>query len=197
MRHAAKSLSLLVVIAAARLSAENATTPGELTSPYPTITNLAVDWKIKGDENLNAVCTVKFREASGTDWKDALPLRRVPAGVSQTMKPDFHWENRLSGSIFDLKPNTEYEIELKLSDPDGGGEERKIKARTRPVPRAPATATVRNVTPESIQSVQPGEIALLAPGNYGEFHIQKDGTADKPIVYRSTDAGAVFKKIEM
>jgi hypothetical protein len=35
--------------------------------------------------------------------------------------------------IFDLKPDTEYEIHLSLKDPDGGAAEKTVKARTRPV----------------------------------------------------------------
>jgi hypothetical protein len=193
--------SCLIVLCALLLNcavrAENATVAGEVTTPYPTIMNLAVEWAIKGDDNLNGVVGVRYRSAGADKWNEAMPLRRVPAGVSQTMKPDFHWANRHSGSILDLKPNTEYEIELKLSDPEGGNAEKTVKARTRSVPRAAADAPVRNLTPQTFDDLKPGEIGLLAPGNYGEVTIRKDGQPGKPLVYRSVTGDAVFAQISM
>lgn len=184
-----------LLLASACALAENATTPGEVTSPYPTIVHLAIDWKIAGDDNLNAACAVRFRETGAKDWREGLPLRRVPAGKSQGTTPIFSWENRLSGSLFDLKPNTEYEIELKLSDPDGGSAEKTLKASTRAVPRATANAPVKPCAPDTFTEGLPGEIVELAAGNYGEVYIRKDGEPGKPIVYRSADGKAVFEQI--
>lgn len=42
--------------------ARNKTIPGKTITPYPTILNLAVEWAIQGDDNLNGVVTVLFRE---------------------------------------------------------------------------------------------------------------------------------------
>lgn len=42
--------------------AQNKTIPGKTTTPYPTILNLAVEWAIQGDDNLNGVVMVLFRE---------------------------------------------------------------------------------------------------------------------------------------
>src|SRR5687767_11053215 len=88
------------------LLAADATVPGEVSTPYPTIRNLAVEWKIEGDDNLNATATVRYRAAAAGEaaWRDAMPLRRVPAGQSETTNPIFSWGNKLSGSIFDLRP---------------------------------------------------------------------------------------------
>src|SRR5687767_1964290 len=188
---------VMTFVLASAAAAENATVPGEVTTPFPTILNLAMEWKIGGDANLNGHVAVRYRQSGDQAWRDAMPLRRVAAGESRGTRPIFHWENKHSGSIFDLRPNTEYEIELKLSDPDGGADEKLVRAKTRPVPRAPAGATVRNVTPETIGSGKPGEILLLAAGNYGEFNVPADGAPNQPIVYRSADGGAVFSRIEM
>ncbi|MCL2639398.1 MAG: right-handed parallel beta-helix repeat-containing protein [Phycisphaerales bacterium] len=180
--------------------AGNATVPGEVTTPYPTITNLAVEWAIEGDDNLNATCEVKYRElALGVKaaWQNAMPLRRIPAGESITTNPIFKWTNRLSGSIFDLKPDTEYEIQLTLKDPDGGNAERTVKARTRPVPKAAANAPVRNVDPSTIHSVLPGEIGLLADGDYGNFVAKNDGQPGKPIVYRAAGKAVKFTSVSL
>ncbi len=182
---------LLGLIGTAR--AGEATVPGVATTPYPTIHNLAVEWLIEGDDNLNAVCTVHFRAAGESAWREGLPLRRVPAGASQYTDPIFTWRNKLSGSLFDLEEDTEYELRLTLSDPDGGAEERLLTARTRAVPRAAADAKVRRVTPatfrDSAATAHPGDILLLGPGNYGAGSLTVNGDAARPIVIRggSTD----------
>jgi hypothetical protein len=85
---------------------DDATIPGEITIPAPTIINLAVEWKISGDANLNGIVAVRYRAAGEQDWHEAQPLRRVPAGESRGTSPVFRWENRHSGSIFDLLPDT-------------------------------------------------------------------------------------------
>ena len=129
---------------------DNATVPGKVTTPHPTILNLAIEWQIAGDDNLNGTVSVRYRAAGENVWREAMPLRRVPAGQSRRTTPIFHWENKHSGSIIDLKPNTEYEIALNLNDPDGGQRERTVRARTRSVPRPAAGASVRNVAKAEI-----------------------------------------------
>src|SRR3954465_14064209 len=67
--------------------AQNETIPGEITTPYPTIINIAIEWKIKGDDNQNGIVNVRFREKGETTWQEAMPLRRVPKGENITLKP--------------------------------------------------------------------------------------------------------------
>ena len=42
--------------------AQNESIPGEITTPYPTIINLAIEWKIQGDDNQNGIVSIRFRE---------------------------------------------------------------------------------------------------------------------------------------
>ena len=170
-------------------TALNATLPGEVTTPYPTITNLAVEWFIQGDDNLNGVVTVEYRRTGETEWRPGMPLRRIPAGKSRGTRPTFYWENRHSGSLFDLKPAAEYEIRLRLKDPDGGQAEKIVRAATRGVPSPAADAVVKKVTtrtfPDSAMTAQPGDILLLSPGYYDDFTMQRSGEPGRPIVIRS------------
>jgi hypothetical protein len=194
-------LLVLASLAAVSAFAADATVPGEAASPYPTVTNLAVEWKIGGDDNLNGVVEVEYRQAGETAWHRAMPLRRVPAGKSQGTRPIFTWENKHSGSIFDLRPGTEYEIRLNLTDPDGGSAQRTLHARTRPVPRdAPNARTVR-VTPKTLAQAaaqaRPGDVLLLAAGDYGDFTATRDGEPGRPIVFRSRDGRALFHGISL
>lgn len=183
---------------AARGLCQDATVPGEVSAPYPTLTNLAVEWRIEGDANHNGVVWVRYRRVGEREWQQAMPLRRVPAGESRGATPVFRWENKHSGSIFDLRPDTTYEIHLRLEDPDGGSTERIIRARTRPVPRAPADARIRRVSsPSELSAAQPGEIVLLEPGHYGRFVAPRSGEPGRPIVFRSPDGGAVFDSISL
>lgn len=174
------------------LWAANSVIPGTLTTLYPTITNLAVEWELTGDDNLNCAASVEYRQAGTAEWRPGLPLRRIPAGRSMDSETLFTWKNKLSGSIFGLRPGTEYEIRLRLSDPDGGAEERTVTATTRRVPRAPADSVVKSATPATFASVtaaaQPGDVIVLAPGNYGAGKVVISGTAEKPITIRGNRA---------
>ncbi|HEU0140911.1 MAG TPA: right-handed parallel beta-helix repeat-containing protein [Bryobacteraceae bacterium] len=179
------------------LQSPDATVPGEVSAPYPTVTALALEWRIEGDANLNSVVKVSYRKSGEARWREGMPLRRVPAGSSSGTRPIFHWDNKHSGSIFDLEPGTSYEVRLILHDPDGGGATRTLSVRTRPVPRAPAGAKVRKANPATIGGARPGEIVVLEAGSYGRFAPEADGEPGRPIVYRSTDGKAVFESISL
>jgi len=172
------------------LWAANSVIPGTLATPYPTITNLAVEWELTGDDNLNCTASVEYRQAGTSEWRPGLPLRRIPAGRSMDSSVLFTWKNKLSGSVFGLRPGTEYEIRLRLSDPDGGAEERTVTATTRRVPHAPADSVVKAATMATFSSVvsaaRPGDVIVLAPGNYGEGKVVSSGTLEKPITIRGT-----------
>lgn len=176
-----KHLLILPLLLALRLHAANSTTPGEITTPFPTITNLAIEWQIEGDDDLDAVCELKYRKEGETTWRDGLPLRRAPAGKSQKTSPIFTWTNRLSGSVFDLEPGTAYEIELKLNDPDGGSATKIVKASTRPEPIAKADTVRKNGSKADLNAVKPGEVLLLSDGDYGAATFNRDGEPGKPI----------------
>lgn len=172
-----KNLFLLLLLFIFKSSvAQNFTIPGEVTTPYPTIINLGVEWNIRGDDNLNGTVTVQFREKGTADWKQGMPLRRVPAGEIY----GFKWGNKHSGSIFDLNPNTLYEIKLSLNDPDGGSAEKIVEVATRPVP----------VVDES------AEIIELLPGVHDTL-FTKSGTKDHPVVYQCSEGTATYKFIDL
>jgi hypothetical protein len=178
----------------------DATIPGDVTTPYPTFLNLAIEWQIEGDDNLNGVVTVRYRAVGQPEWRQAMPLRRVPAGKSRPPSTSFSWKNKHAGSIFDLEPDTEYEIHLQLVDPDGGSTERTVRARTRSVPRAAVEAKVTKVTPptfaEAAAAAKPGDILLLAAGSYGTLTLSRDGAPGQPIVIRGAD-GATCESVSL
>lgn len=183
------SFLTIILFLSTNTIAQDYTIPGEVTTPYPTIINLAVEWNIQGDDNQNGIVTVQFREKGKLKWNQGMPLRRIPAGENKSALSlprevpgydGFKWANKHSGSIFDLRPNTEYEIKLKLKDPDGGSAEKMVEARTRPVPRISNNAKIIEIT----------------PGNYDTLHTTS-GTADKPVVYQCSKGVATFKFIDV
>lgn len=158
---------------------------GEVTTPYPTIENLSVVWLIAGDDDVDGIVSVRFREQTVGSWREGLPLRRIPPGSAE----GFSWQNQHAGSVFDLVPGTTYEIELALEDPDGGSITHTVTASTRPVPQIPADAVERAVDPSSFDtaasSAEPGQVLVLADGEYPGFTFDRDGTMERPIVLRA------------
>jgi hypothetical protein len=173
------------------------TTPGTIRTPNPTIRNVAVEWLISGDSDNDGVVTVRYRPQGTTTWRAGMPLRRTPAGSNV----GFSWANRHSGSLFDLQPDTTYEVELALRDPDGGCDTRTVSVRTRAVPAPSPTSVVRAVTPSTFASIansaNPGDILDLAAGTYSGFTFSRDGQPGKPIVIRSTAGAVVSGNIDL
>ncbi len=62
------------------LVAQLNTIPGAVTTPFPTMINLCIEWMIKGDDNQNGVVAVFYRKKGSKAWQKGMPLCRVPAG---------------------------------------------------------------------------------------------------------------------
>jgi hypothetical protein len=178
-------------------TAADATTAGVITLPHPTLHNLSVEWAFTGDANANAAVSVRVRRAGSGEWRQSLPLRRVAGGNSEGVA----WATRHSGSIFDLQPDTVYDIELSLNDPDGGSVQRVVQATTRAVPVPMAGAPVKRATPSTLATVmngaRPGDIVELAAGSYAGFEWTKDGSAGRPLVLRAATRGTVIIEGEL
>lgn len=221
MRHAIL-LAALLALASAAHAAENATTPGKLIVQEPTLICLGFEWQIAGDENMNCRVDVEYRARGEAAWRKALPLFRVenvayrnqyPAGdrvnggkpYFKYVKDPVPFGNKLAGSIFDLVPDTEYEVRFSLKDPDGGEETRSVTVRTRAEPRAPEGGRTLHVVPgdgggdgsearpfkgipAALDAAQPGDVVLLSPGTYPAFKLFRDGLPGKPITLRGVDA---------
>lgn len=167
----------------------NGAIPGALGFPSPTVHNASIVWSLQGDENDDARGEFRFRKRGAETWRHGLPLRRVPAMTLERV-PRSH---ELAGSVFDLEPGSEYEVEARLQDDDGGCEIRTGAFRTRDIPTPMANAPVKPVTPATLAATLaaavPGDILELAAGEYSGFVVPRDGEAGKPIVIRGL-AGA-------
>src|SRR5262245_47054757 len=107
---------------------------GNLELERPMVTSLGFRWPFVGDDDGDAVATVRFREQGGS-WRDGLRPHRVrPENVV-----GFEVDPEFAGSIFGLKPDTAYDVEVTVSDPDGGVTVATVSGSTRAVPTDPSS----------------------------------------------------------
>jgi hypothetical protein len=129
---------------------------------------------------------------------------------SQLNVPGGAW--LFAGSVVLLAPDTEYELRLTLSDPDGVAEEerhgvRSLPARTIAESVVPQEAPTYHVVPgrgggagtendpyQGLAAAQgrakPGDVFLMHAGIYeGTFTVEKSGEPGRPIVWRGAGDG--------
>lgn len=132
------------------LTTRNGVVAGEFVVEPPTLINLGFEWFIEGDDNRNALVEVSYRQQGTRDWKRAQPLLRLQGErIFNGAQLDVISPNMFAGSVLDLQPDTAYEVQLVLSDPDGvAGEARRLAAvRTRAEPKAATDGRVFHVYP--------------------------------------------------
>lgn len=193
-------LSALVCFAAlstvaAPARADDTLHPGAPQLDPPTLVALGVALPIIGDDNFNATVTMRYRRTGTTAWHDVLPLQHVHAEAvtGYAVQPQF------AGSIFDLAPDTAYDIELHAVDPDGSVDTTWMLAgHTRPVPpkdpanpHAVAVADLAALQ-GALNVAKPGDVITLANGTYsGAVSFNTSGTAADPIVIRGQSEDGV------
>ena len=106
---------------------------------------------IRGDYDQDTLAEVRFRRKGTTEWKRAANARAGRAAQLYEL-----YQYHISGAIFRLCPNTEYEIQLTLSNPHGvylggtlqgtSGVTIESTFRTRPRPRYPDNGTTHYPT---------------------------------------------------
>lgn len=198
---AAQDLNRAVTLALTRPQASSVS-PGQLQQ-YVTTRSIGFEWSVSGDENHNAVAAVTYRPLGSSTWIQVLPLFRV----------DYNGANMLAGSILFLEPGTTYEVQLNLTDPDGGSDGRILQITTRNEPALPVNGRTLHVIPGTSggdgtaanpfqgiataqANAQPGDTFLLHAGHYaagtsGEILFNANGTAVQYIVWRSAGDGEV------
>ena len=132
-------------------------TPVEFLIDPPTLINLGFEWFIQGDDNRNASVAVSYRRKGETEWKPALPMLRLKGErVYQQSQVDVIAPIMFAGSILDLEPNTLYEAQFIMSDPDGvrGESRRVVTVRTRPEPKPSVGGQVYHVYPHGYKGTK-------------------------------------------
>ena len=107
------------------LAQADSTTVGTL-SLFPAFENMGVISSFSEDDNANNEATLEYRELGSTQWKrgmDLTPDRRDELIEFNEDGSDIHspnpYKNQFRGMIFGLQPNTNYEVRVTYTDPDG------------------------------------------------------------------------------
>src|SRR5262245_43105109 len=141
---------VFALISSAHAAVENRTTTGEVIVEPPTLIALGFEWEIQGDDNRNAQVRVDYRKQGDAKWARGLDLLRLQKEEVYTRGAlDYTSPNMFSGSLFDLTENTDYEVKLILTDPDGvsGETEKTLSVRTRAEPQPAKGGRVFHVYP--------------------------------------------------
>jgi hypothetical protein len=149
----------------------NSISAAEFVIDPPTLINLGFEWFVQGDDNRNASVAVTYRKKGETAWNEALPLLRLKGErIYQGSQMDVIAPNMFAGSILDLDPDTQYEAQFVLSDPDGvRGESRRIvTVRTRAEPKPYEGGRTFHVYPHGFsgQKREPAFEGLMCAYNY-------------------------------
>jgi hypothetical protein len=186
--------------------AQNAVNPKNIRTDA-TFEHISILYEIDGDDNLNSTFSVTYRE-SGTSnaFIPAAPSMRAHPGIpvdGRNIKYNYH-----ACSAMFLKPGTEYELKIKLEDPNGGGTSRTITVQTKRYPVE--TDNYKYVSPgngggngtksnpylglqAAANNAQPGVTFIVADGEYSPFSMKKSGEPGNPITFRSENQhGAVI-----
>ena len=166
-------------------------TAGALIVEPPTLICLGFEWEISGDDNRNATVDVTYRKSGEKVWRDALPLLRM--GGEKIFRAPYTVPDRFAGSILDLEPDTEYEVQLTMKDADGvSGQATQLrKVRTRGEPKAATGGRVLHVYPPTWRGAKEepnftGLMAAYAGAGTGDWNVvyqQKVGPGDVIVVH--------------
>jgi hypothetical protein len=157
----------------------------------PTLICLGFEWEIDGDDNRNATVGVRYRKSAQTTWNEGMPLLRM--GGEKIFRAPYTVPNRFAGSIIDLEPDTEYEVQLTMKDPDGtsGDTIKTTTVRTRSEPKAATGGRVLHVYPPAWRGPkeEPNFIGLMAAyagagtGDWNVVYQNKVGPGDIIVVH--------------
>jgi hypothetical protein len=149
------SISTALLCSAAWLGAAvaqpgSAVSAGELVVEPPTLISLGFEWYVEGDDDRDAAVAMAYRRRGDAEWRESLPLLRVQNERTFYVET-LHYTapNMFAGSVFELDEDTEYEVRLTLTDPDGvtGQAERLVNVRTRAEPEPFPGGTTYHVYP--------------------------------------------------
>lgn len=165
-----------------------------------TFNHIAINHSIINDDNRNSSLTLRYRPVGTQEFLNgAMTMRAYPGMIvaGEATTRNFH-----AGSIMFLLPDTSYEIECVLTDPDGGLNTTVLTASTKAIPEPDENGTERYVAPgngggsgtsadpflglqAAADNAQPGDRFVVASGTYAPFALTANGTLESPISFLS------------
>jgi|GEM_PF-1152161 len=179
---------------------------GELRASA-TIYSVGIEWDIQGDGNHNAACKLRYRK-QGEAWRDALAPLRIDyrGGYDFGRRKAYRHFNMFAGSLMFLQPGTTYDLQLSLTDPDGGEASQTVTVTTRTQPSLAAPQRRLHVVPGDGGGVgtqdnplrglaaadavaRPGDLFLLHAGRYERVTLQRGGSDTQYVAYKPAGDG--------
>jgi hypothetical protein len=144
--------------------------------------------------------TLRYKRRTETTWLTGHPLLRInPAWVASgaPQQP----VDGFAGSIFDLEPGTDYDVEITLTLAGGTTQATATQvASTRALPGSAPAATVTATPSDDLQAklaaLRAGDVLELADGTYDvdDLYLEVSGTQAMPIYVRGRSrAGVVIR----
>jgi hypothetical protein len=192
--------ALVVIVAAVAPAAqtENAVKAGRLDL-YPTFESIGLRLSYTGDANQNAAAQLEYREKGSLAWRKALSLARIRG-------------NRFAGSLFFLIPGRQYEVQVKLDDPDGttggrvsgsvatrafdfpsgGGHNWYVSTGGSDGSEGTLEAPLRTIG-RAAEKAGAGDLVHVLPGVYREsVHVTAQGNPGAYLTFRAEGAGVIL-----
>jgi hypothetical protein len=167
----------------------------EPATPEQIGLHVFIERTIDAESRLN----VRYRQRGDAQWRDAHPLLRIHPEWIADGAPEAPVES-FAGTIFDLTPGTEYDLELTLAERGVPERTLGVTAATRALPAAAPAATLTATPSDDLQAVldalQPGDVLELQDGTYDvdELYLDVSGTESQPIHVRGQSrAGVVLR----
>jgi len=176
--------------------------PGKVVPEETAWNGIGVNWRVEGDANRNALVTVEYRKRGAKKWNQGMRMRPVESSGEEEGARSVLY----AGGVLSVPPGGEYELRLRLRDPDGGRAERRLTVKTLPRPGG-ETGKVRRVVPpgratteftdafsgfDLVQiALRPGDTVLLHKGVYPSLMVRKSGEEGRPIVWKAAGDGEV------
>ena len=163
-------MSAVLSLGAGNAIAANNTNVLDLFVEPPTLNSLGFEWRIDGDDNRNATANILYAKAGTFAYKQGMSMLRLQGERTfENVRFDVISPNMFAGSIVDLEPDTDYDVILYISDPDGvsGVNKKQLRVHTRPEPNPVAGGRVFHVYPFGFTGtmIQPAFQGLMAAYN--------------------------------
>ncbi|GEM89918.1 right-handed parallel beta-helix repeat-containing protein [Oceanithermus desulfurans] len=181
---------------------------------YATLHSAGFEWRFGADPEAKAACGLRYRAAGETAWREGWPPYRIRYTPPSPVAGKDAAFDGCAGSVFFLEPGATYELWLTLTGPEGLLDEGVVEVRTQSEPRIAADAPTFYVAPgsgggagteadpyrglaEAQRHARPGDVFLLAPGEYadfasGEIRFDRPGEEGRWVVWKAAGEGVVF-----
>lgn len=146
---------------------------------------------------LTARVLVRFREAGTATWREGHPMLRIRPEWTDGGAPQAPIQG-FAGTVFDLKPGTAYDLELRFEEPSKAAQVVTTTVMTRALPAAAPAATVTATPSDNLQTklngLQAGQVLQLANGTYNVngLVLNRSGTKNSPIIIRGQSRTGVI-----